>query len=203
MVYARPASFSLVYAATRAQLREGALAAGTQLLVNEHAALHGVSATPVREALAKLAGERLVEDRERQGYFVPLLSLVELMGLLELLELYLLRAIDHGRRRNSPAPACADADPAALWRAIAAVSGNPLLVEEAERCIDRLAVARRLEAELFGSPAPVPGLAELLASRDWTALGRQLRVMTRTSCSRAGEVAHAMARSYRETIVRK
>ncbi|MGI4802062.1 MAG: GntR family transcriptional regulator [Janthinobacterium lividum] len=56
-----------------AELREQALA--TQL---------GVSKSPVREALLRLAQERLVTVRPRQGYHVATVSLAEAADLLEL-----------------------------------------------------------------------------------------------------------------------
>lgn len=201
------ASFSRVYAATRSQLCKGEYPPGTQLLVNEHAALHGVSATPVREAFAKLAGEGLVEDRERLGYFVPLLSSIELTGLLELLELYLVRAIDHGRRCQDHAEigrlGMETPDERAVLMAIATCSDNPLLVEEAQQCLDRSAFARLREGELYGPPVGLGAMMEMLALREWSKLARHVRSHCRTSRARAGEIAHSMAATYRETIVRK
>jgi len=206
MLEARQASFSRVYASTRLQLGNAELIPGTQLLVNEQAALHGVSATPVREAFAKLAGERLIEDRERLGYFVPLLSSVELISLTELLELYLMQAISHGRRRDRTDPNCGARemrDEAAAMMAIFACSDNPLLGEEAQRCLDRSAFARRRQIELYGPPATLGSIAEALALRDWSEVSRHVRLHCRTSRARAGEVAHSMAATYRETIARK
>lgn len=201
------ASFSRVYAATRSQLCKGEYSPGTQLLVNEHAAVHGVSATPVREAFAKLAGEGLVEDRERLGYFVPLLSSIELTGLLELLELYLVRAIDHGRRCQGHAEvsglAIETLDEGKVLMAIAACSDSPLLVEEAQRCLDRSAFARLRGVELYGPPAELGALMELLVLREWSKLARHVRSHCRTSRARAGEISHSMASTYRATIARK
>lgn len=202
------ASFSRVYASTRSQLSSAKLAPGTQILVNEWATLHGVSATPVREALAKLAGEALIEDRERLGYFVPLLSSIEVAGLYELLELYLVRAITHWKRNSSDNPTGrvvvdADEGEAAILTLIARGSNNPLLIEEVQRCLDRSAFARRQETAIFGPPEQVAKLFEAYTHNDAGKLAGAVRYYCRTGRNRADAVAHAMAAGYRETIARK
>lgn len=202
------ASFSRVYASTRSQLRSAKLAPGTQILVNEWAALHGVSATPVREALAKLAGEALIEDRERLGYFVPLLSSIEVAGLYELLELYLVRAIAHWQRDlrgnpSGPRVDDSDEDDVATLMTIARRSNNPLLIEEVRRCLDRLAFARRRQADIFGPPEPMKNLIEVCTRGDAVKLTSTLRSYCRAGRNYADAVAHAMAAGYRATIARK
>ncbi|MCR5870887.1 MULTISPECIES: GntR family transcriptional regulator [unclassified Sphingomonas] len=204
----RQASFSRVYTSTKSQLRSAKLAPGTQLLVNEWASLHGVSATPVREALAKLAGETLVEDRERLGYFVPLLSSIEVAGLYELLELYLVRAVVHWKRNsrdNSSGLLVTDSDEGdtAILVLIARRSNNPLLIEEAQRCLDRLAFARRQEAEIFGPSEQVAKLVEVCTRGNTEKLAGTVRSYCHAGRNRADAVAHAMAAGYRETIARK
>ncbi|RSY27994.1 GntR family transcriptional regulator [Sphingomonas koreensis] len=203
----RETPFSRVYSSMRAQLRQARLLPGSQLFVGEWADTHGVSATPVREALAKLAGQGLVEDRERIGYFVPLLSSVELMSLVELLELYLIRAIDHGRhsrdRTEIEEVGAQEGDEAMVLMAVASRSNNPLLVEEIQRSLDRSACARLRQAELFGPSAELASIAETLVLREWGRLSRLVRSHCRVSRSRAGMIAHSMASTYRETIVRK
>jgi len=206
-----PASFSRVYAATRLQLRQAALAPGTQILVNQLASAHRVSATPVREALAKLAGEKLVEDRERFGYFVPLLCSIDLVGLLELLELYVLRATVEGRkyandvgiaRQHEIIPAGDDTE-ARLMMRLASYSKNQLLIEEVRRCLDRSAFARHRDTELFGAPEDLEQLRITLEQKQWQFLGRIVRSHYRGTCKRADVVAHSMAAAYRENIARK
>ncbi len=62
-----------VYDALRARLRSGAIEPGQALQEVELAAQLGVSRTPVREAMARLASEGLL-DSDRRSFTVPALS---------------------------------------------------------------------------------------------------------------------------------
>lgn len=66
--------FLLAYTTLKTELLSGAHAPGTQLKASAIAKRLRLSATPVREALARLSGEKLVEERRDQGHFVPLLT---------------------------------------------------------------------------------------------------------------------------------
>lgn len=59
-----------VYVALRQLVTDGECEAGDRLLVTELADRFGVSPTPVREALARLVDDGLVQHGERQGYVV-------------------------------------------------------------------------------------------------------------------------------------
>ena len=70
----RPGTFERVYAAVKRQLREGAFRPGDRL---EPAVLSdelSASVTPVRDALHRLTGERLVEAPRHEGFRVPMLT---------------------------------------------------------------------------------------------------------------------------------
>ena len=70
----RPTTFERVYAALRHRLRDGSLRPGARL---EPASLSddlNASVTPVRDALHRLTGERLVEAPRHEGFRVPMLS---------------------------------------------------------------------------------------------------------------------------------
>lgn len=70
----RPGTFERVYAAIKEQLRLGRLRPGDRL---EPAILSdqlNASVTPVRDALHRLTGERLVEAPRHEGFRVPLLT---------------------------------------------------------------------------------------------------------------------------------
>ncbi|MFN3487458.1 MAG: GntR family transcriptional regulator, partial [Planctomycetota bacterium] len=56
--------------AVRDRLQSGALPPGARATAVDLADDLGLSTTPVREALSRLAGEGLLEDRRGQGYFV-------------------------------------------------------------------------------------------------------------------------------------
>src|SRR5256885_14478398 len=69
-----PGTFERVYAAIRQRLREGAYRPGARL---EPALLSdelNASVTPVRDALHRLTGERLVEAPRHEGFRVPMMT---------------------------------------------------------------------------------------------------------------------------------
>jgi DNA-binding GntR family transcriptional regulator len=59
-----------VYAQLKAMILEGTLAPGVRVNKKELAASLEVSPTPINEAVSRLAGEKLIEQRSRQGFFV-------------------------------------------------------------------------------------------------------------------------------------
>lgn len=64
----------------REQIRKGRWAAGEAIDVTALAAELAVSASPVREALARLRGEGILSTRYRDGYTMPLLQPHEVAG---------------------------------------------------------------------------------------------------------------------------
>jgi DNA-binding GntR family transcriptional regulator len=71
MAAKRGEPFQLALAELRRRLCEGAYPPGARLAAAEVAGELGLSATPVREALARLAGEGLLDERRGEGAFVP------------------------------------------------------------------------------------------------------------------------------------
>lgn len=61
-------------------IRAGRWQPGEALEATTLAAELGISASPVREAFARLRGERLLDTRHRNGYTIPLLQSHELMS---------------------------------------------------------------------------------------------------------------------------
>lgn len=68
----------------RTNMLNGRWAPGDRLQLNQLSEQFQTSSTVVREALTRLAGERLVKLRPNRGFFVPTLSLEELRDLTEL-----------------------------------------------------------------------------------------------------------------------
>lgn len=68
----------------RTNMLSGRWAPGDRLQLNQLSEQFRTSSTVVREALTRLAGERLVVLRPNRGFFVPTLSLDELRDLTEL-----------------------------------------------------------------------------------------------------------------------
>lgn len=69
----------------RAQICEGAFHSEDRLTAAELSLRFGISPTPMREVLARLTGEGLLEDRPRQGFFVRRLTSGDLAQLYRLL----------------------------------------------------------------------------------------------------------------------
>lgn len=72
------------YKQIRLALRERKWADGEHVAVTHCASASNLSPTPVREAMARLAGEGLLEERRGMGYFVPRLGPAELGELYAL-----------------------------------------------------------------------------------------------------------------------
>ncbi|MDQ8757537.1 GntR family transcriptional regulator [Sphingosinicella sp. LHD-64] len=68
-------TYSRIYRGLRGALARAELAPAAQIRVDETARVYRVSPTPVREALARLVGERLVASSRRHG-FLPLRTCV-------------------------------------------------------------------------------------------------------------------------------
>ncbi|HEX2987489.1 MAG TPA: GntR family transcriptional regulator [Chloroflexota bacterium] len=85
-----------VYEAVREQIVTCELAPGSPLPVVDLARQFGVSLTPVRDALNRLAAEGLVEDVARKGYFVARLDPEDIADLLSARRLIELAAVEEG-----------------------------------------------------------------------------------------------------------
>lgn len=92
-----------VYEAVRGQIVNCELAPGSPLPAVELARQLGVSLTPVRDALNRLAAEGLVEDVARKGYFVARLDPEDIADLLEARRLIELAAAEQGIELLEPA----------------------------------------------------------------------------------------------------
>lgn len=156
------------YRTLKQHIIEGAWPPGQRLEAGRLAENLFVSATPVRDCLNRLVGERLVDFRPGEGYRVARLTEGQLRDLLDFIAALLDLAI-----RTAAAPPdetaaeLGDADHAArladLCNAVAARSGNAALCECVRALNDRLHAARRLEVRLFpGAAGQVEALARQL-----------------------------------------
>src|SRR5271170_1538563 len=76
-------AFSSALSAIRGRLRRGDYVLGEALIIKDLSERLNLSPTPIREALARLSGEGLVEERRGSGYFAPILGVTELAELYE------------------------------------------------------------------------------------------------------------------------
>ena len=93
----RADSFLQALAGIRERLRDGVFRPGERIAATQVADLLGLSATPVREALSRLSGEGLLEDRRGQGFFVSVLTGLDIADLYRLSLAHLTLALDSQR----------------------------------------------------------------------------------------------------------
>ena len=149
--------FGLALGHLRRQLATGVFWPGQALIIQDLALELKLSPTPVREALARLAGEGLIEARQRGGYRVCSLDAVDLADLYEahlsaLLSSLRIRLSEPGRRA-APPEAADEAEAGDItelaFDALARACGNRMLVSWRRSLSDRLIWARRAEALVF------------------------------------------------------
>lgn len=164
----------------RRLLRSGRFVQGEPLVTTELAFDLGLSPTPVREALARLAGEGLIEDRRGAGFFSRIL------GPLEVRELYQIHgtllgsalkgaAFAHGELVQGAPPLPDETGPLRSERVfarLAAQSPSRTAREHLARLSDRMAPVFHVEAQVLDGvdgelerlARAAFGSAELLAS---------------------------------------
>lgn len=199
--------FALVAAGLRERLRSGAHVQGEPLTVNDLASAFGGSATPVREALARLAGEGLVEDRRGRGYFAWRLDVSDLIDLywaqktptLTVLAALVLCTAETTATAQGRALAPATVTSASIldgriegalfwealtWR-VAREAGHRFLLGAQHRRADRLAPARRMEPMVFLEDIDaLNSLADQVNRRAWRALGADILPSSRGDAQR-------------------
>lgn len=189
--------FSAALEALRDRLRDGRLVSGEPLTITDLAHDLGLSATPVREALSRLAGERLIEDRRGRGYFAPRLDVSDLVELYDLRRLYLAEAlaIDGEKAALPTIDDAVLALPLALqltqildW--VVARAGNRALFDAYRQVGERLAASVRAEARVFPLAEELKALVAGLDDR--TVLSAALTDLHDARRLRAGELMRAM-----------
>jgi DNA-binding GntR family transcriptional regulator len=144
--------FSVALNVLRDRLRLGLLGPGARITAMDVADELRLSTTPVREALSRLAGEGLVDDRKGQGYFVRALSAADIADLYRISLAHLLIALEPRRVGRSPGAeefTDPEADPVARteeeFRRWVARSGSRVLIREFRTLQIQLGPVRRLE----------------------------------------------------------
>ena len=147
----RPGTFDRVYAAIKQQLRCGLFRPGDRL---EPAVLSyelNASVTPVRDALHRLTGERLVEAPRHEGFRVPMVTEAALRHLYAWRRNLLLLALDNNRAMPSASELIASEASAGqdiirrIFLALAQRAGNPEHLAALESAAERLQPIERLE----------------------------------------------------------
>lgn len=177
-------TFDRVYLALKDQLMDGSFVPGDHLepaVIGEDL---NSSITPVRDALHRLVGERIVEAPRNDGFRVPAPTEAELRDLYgwncDLLELGLRKrspgaggaALYAARQVDMPGDQAASAT-ADLFRRIARRYGNPEHEAAVELLNDRLSAMRIVEGRLFADIGDeLAALRALLAEEDLPGLRR-------------------------------
>ncbi len=177
--------FFIALGVLRERLEQGRLPPGARITAVDFADELGLSTTPVREALSRLAGEDVVEDRRGQGYFVRRLNGSDIADLYRTSLALLLIALDPRRPRRASPPdgestPSSTGDPIgdveAAFRTWIGASGSRLLIRDFRIVQIRLGPVRRVEAELLGdlgTEAAAIVASEALPRADRLALLRQ------------------------------
>lgn len=155
-----------LYGQIRRALQCGRFAPGQRLEPATLANEFETSLTPVRVALHHLSGERLVSDKGRDGFYVPLPTEAALRALYEWMEDRLLASLDWGALPNGKThriPESQESIAKATWQlfdTIARRTPQPELHLAAQNANDRLAPIRMAKRALV--PDAHAELAELI-----------------------------------------
>lgn len=167
-------AFEQAYAVLHKRLRTGFYAPGSRVQASDIASLLGISPTPVREALSRLAGQGLLIDCRAIGYFVPPIDPVDLRNLYALASMLALSAmrslgalaIDIPSLCVSGQLASGSMTSGELLVALAGLTPNTALQQAAGHIDDRLARLAPIERNLFGREDQAQGpLSAWLATR--------------------------------------
>lgn len=150
-----PGTFERVYAAIKQRLREGLYRPGDRLEPSMLSDELDASITPVRDALHRLTGERLVEA-PRQGFRVPMITETTLRHLYAWHRDLLILAVvnrwtepPEWRGRVDLDRATPDEKRMSPFLILAQMTGNPEHVQALEAITDKLQPVRLLESALL------------------------------------------------------
>ena len=179
-----PGTFERVYAAIKQQLRSGAYRPGERLEPAALAIELNASVTPVRDALHRLTGERLVEAPRHEGFRAPMLTETTLRHLYgwhhDLLLLAILNRRQPAGQPELP-PETSDRGAAlhercnAAFLALARSTGNPEHLIALATLTERIEPVQRLEdALLDAAEEESTGIVAAIASGDRKLLRKAL-----------------------------
>ncbi|KXU30847.1 MULTISPECIES: GntR family transcriptional regulator [Sphingobium] len=184
------------YKAIRQALRERYWPEGQHVSVARCAESCKFSPTPVREAMARLAGEGLLDERRGLGYFVPRL------GPVELSELYTVAQSTAVSLLSEPVVLSANVagngaeetlfDSGTILVTLAGQTANSLLCLIAANLDARLAPVQPAEATMFNPTAESAEFLALIAAGD----RRLLQRFTNAYYSRRRKAALEIARRH-------
>jgi DNA-binding GntR family transcriptional regulator len=193
-----------VYDALKRRVLEAGLRPGARLDPTALAEELSASATPVRDALHRLTGERLVETRPSDGFHMPVASEPALQDLYawnaQIVSLALQRG-GYGAPSGTTAAMRANgaqsvvARTAALFEAVARRSGNAEHTAAVAANNDRLHAVRLVEPQVLDAlPEELDALAALAAQDGGAALRKALTAYHRRRQRAASALVRALYR---------
>ena len=196
--------FAVAHGALAGYAAEGRFGWGHPLVATALAAELGLSPTPVREALAHLAGEGVIEHRPGRGYFAPSPSSSDIAELYDFHRFLILSAL-----REGPFPEAAtrlaeenpELEAETVFQALAGASWNSVLVQEQARVAALLRPIRKVEAIV----APLTGdilkiLVTAVKAGSGSALENAVDLYHRDRVDQAQTVFAAMRRSAKSIV---
>lgn len=191
------ATMERVYTELKVRVMAGEFAPGSRLDPGQLAADLGTSATPVRDALHRLAGERLVDSWHQEGFRQPIVSEADLR------DLYVWTAALLGFALRAPAAfptmpeapfTGADGDDyparlARLFRSIALFSDNREVRHAIANIVDRSHLFRELELQTDPTCGDAIGeMEEDFRQGRWGELRTKINAFHRRRAAWAGRV---------------
>lgn len=168
---------------------------GAPLVAAELAGELGLSPTPVREALARLAGEGVIEHRPGRGYFTPSPGgedIAELFRLHRKLALWALETPGWPAVAPRPFPEGAG-DLERSFACLVDAAGDGLLSRTFRRTLLQLRPIRSMEERLFGPDGEWPTLLDdAIRREDAAAAARVCEDYHRSRGERIGALAQAL-----------
>jgi hypothetical protein len=186
-----------VYLDLKARIMAGEFAPGSRLDAGQLTGRLVASVTPIRDALHRLSGERLIESWHREGFRQPILTEADLVDLYAWAQALLIFAL----RSPGAAPAMperpivgAGGDDyagrvARLFRTIALLTANRELRYAIDNMVDRTHLIRVAEARV--DPAclsTIGAMEEDFRFERWTALRAKLTRYHRRQSGLAGRL---------------
>jgi DNA-binding FadR family transcriptional regulator len=187
-----------VYDAVKQRLLSGAIIPGERLEPARFAEELASSVTPVRDALHRLTGERLVEARASDGFHLPLVTEAHLRDLYAWSAALLHLAVQAWPRAASAVRAdalAADASGAVamLFAAVGARSPNPEHRAQIVACSDRLAATRMAEGRVLAAvEAELRSIAMAFDHDPPAALLKLVRAYHRRRTAAAPDIVRAL-----------
>ena len=178
-------TFERVYAAIKDQLRKGAFRPGERLEPAVFSDQLSASVTPIRDALHRLTGERLVETPRHEGFRVPLITEIMLRNLyawhLDLLLLATARryrgpiSAKKGEEASTYSPLNPLDQRNVLFLRLVETGGNPEHLFALRALIERMEPYQRFEDELLDAvQVETEAISAAISSGDRTALRKSL-----------------------------